>query len=331
MKWHKYIVVIVLCSWFLGQSVWAITTEQEQQFTYYWYAARQAIEEEKYDEALALLEFCRSIKPDDGNTLTFLGIMYESLHQDEKAMKYFEQAFEADPYDQWFRYSKKLMAQETEADTRKAIAVLEKAYATQKGGDKNKKVEESLLNTMQNTYLYAKQWKKAIAMQDEIDKIKGYDAYSAVMRYRIYAMWNKPKKAIAEVDRYLELDPKDVRFLLFRLELMEQTGARIKDLYAMYEQVLQLDPHNLMVLNNYAYHLATHGGDLKKAERMSAITIAEEPNSPVYLDTYGWILHLQGQNELALFYLNRALYNADNSDQTKNEIQKHIQKVKSEK
>ena len=95
----------------------------------------------------------------------------------------------------------------------------------------------------------------------------------------------------------------------------------------MYERILALDPHNLMVMNNYAYHLATHKGDLKKAERMSAITIKEEPYNPVYLDTYGWILHMQGQDDLALFYLGRALYNVDSSSKTRDEIQKHIDSI----
>ena len=72
--------------------------------------------------------------------------------------------------------------------------------------------------------------------------------------------------------------------------------------------------------------MATHGGDLKEAERMSAITISEEPNNPVYLDTYGWILHLQGQDELALFFLNRALNNA--TEENKAEIEGHLKQIK---
>ena len=86
----------------------------------------------------------------------------------------------------------------------------------------------------------------------------------------------------------------------------------------------------LPVLNNYAYHLATHKGDLQKAEQMSQMTIREEPNNPVYLDTYGWILHLKGQDELAKFYLYKALQNAK-ADKTKDEIEKHLIKVKGEK
>ena len=68
-------------------------------------------------------------------------------------------------------------------------------------------------------------------------------------------------------------------------------------------------------------------GDLQKAEQMSAITIREEPFNPVYLDTYGWILHLQGQNELAAFYLQKALGNAK-EDATKHEIEVHLHSIK---
>ena len=60
---------------------------------------------------------------------------------------------------------------------------------------------------------------------------------------------------------------------------------------------------------------------------MSEQTIREEPNNAVYLDTYGWILHLKGQDELAKFYLNRALINAQ-SEETKKEVKKHLNAIK---
>ena len=81
-----------------------------------------------------------------------------------------------------------------------------------------------------------------------------------------------------------------------------------------------------MILNNYAYLLATHGGDLKKAERMSELTIREEPDNPVYLDTYGWILHLQGQDMLAKFYLQKAYRLAD-GEEVKQEVIRHLQQI----
>ena len=287
----KHIVLFLLlipCSLFAAKPQQAkLTTEQEQQFTYYWYAARQAIEEQRFADAYALLEFCQMLKPNDGQTLTFLGVVYRGIGKEEEANEAFKKAYEADPANQWQNY----------------------------------------LEPLKEQYLKAQNWKKALAVQDEIDARKGeMDAYSALTRYRIYAMWGKPKKAIAAIDRYLEVEPSDIRFMLFRLELMEQTKVKKKELYAMYERILALDPANLMVLNNYAYLLATNGDDLKKAERMSERTIRENPNNPVFLDTYGWILHLQGQDELAKFYLNKALWNA--TDETKTEIIQHINAIK---
>lgn len=263
-----------------------LSTEQEQQFRYYWYAARQAMEEQRYADAYALLRFCEMLNPDDGTTLSYIALMYQGLGQSEQALEYFRQAYLADPDQQWQNY----------------------------------------LELLKRKYISEKNWKQAIRTQDEIDKHQEYDATSAITRYRIYAMWDKPKQAIKAIDDYLKVEPGDLRFLVFRLELMEQTGAKVKDLMAMYKRILEIDPYNLMVLNNYAYYLAIHKGDLKEAEKMSAITIRQDPDNPVYLDTYGWIMHLQGQDELAKFYLQKALRNA--TDKSKAEIQKHLDKIK---
>ena len=267
-----------------------LSVEQQQQFRYYWYAARQAIEEERYADAYALLQFCQALDPSDGQTLYYLGILYQGMKQTDKAQEYFDRAYQAMPYGT---------------------------------------APTDLLERIKVRHIADKQWKSALAMQDEIDEKEGYDAYSAIARYRIYAMWGKYKKAIAEIDRYLKTDPTNLQFLIFRLELMEGTGAKPKELYAMYERILEIAPYNLVVLNNYAYLLATHKGDLKKAEQMSQMTIREEPNNPTFLDTYGWIMHLQGQNELARFYLSKALQNATNEN--RDVITEHLIKVKDEK
>ena len=168
-----------------------LPVEQEQQFTYYWYAARQAITDERYTDAYALLQFCNTIKPDDGRTLSYLGIVYESLHKDSLAQETFRKAYEADPDNEWEHY----------------------------------------LEPLKQQYIEREEWKKALKTQDEIDRRKGeYDAYSAITRYRIYAMWKKPKEAVKAIDKYLEIDPTNLRFLLFRVELAEQIGVDKKEL-----------------------------------------------------------------------------------------------------
>ena len=298
----------------------SLTTEQEQQFTYYWYAARQALEENNYSKALVLFEFCDAIKPNDGKTLEFLGILYHAMRQEDRAMDAFKRAFEADPRDCWYRYSSALLEEKTEEAMVEAMHVRERAL-------KENPKDDELMVRLQRVYISLGEWKKALKMQDQIDGVKGFDASGAVTRYRLLLTMKQPKKALATINKYLELDPTDLQFLVFRVEVLEQMKTKPAELYAAYDKILAIYPGHIGILNNYAYHLATHKGDLQRAERMSEQTIREEPNNAVYLDTYGWILHLKGQDELAKFYLNRALINAQNEETTK-EVQKHLNAIK---
>lgn len=303
-----------------GLGMYALTTEQEQQFTYYWYAAMGAMEHGDYPKALVLFEFCDAIKPNDGKTLEYLGMLYLGMGQESRAMDAFKRAFEADPRDCWYRYSSALLEQKTEEAMVEAMHVRERALKV------NPK-DEDLMERLQRVYISLNEWKKALKIQDRIDDVKGFDASSAVIRYRLHLTMKQPKKALAVIDKYLELDPTDLQFLVFRVEVLEQMKPKPADLYAAYDKILAIYPGHIGILNNYAYHLATHKGDLRRAERMSEQTIREEPNNAVYLDTYGWILHLKGQDELAKFYLNRALINAQ-SEETKKEVLKHLNAIK---
>lgn len=104
--------------------------------------------------------------------------------------------------------------------------------------------------------------------------------------------------------------PDDARYTLGMWILVGDircSREQYDDAFAAYEEAVRIDPQNSYVLNNYAYTLAVTGGDLKKAERMSQKTIEKEPDNPTYLDTYAWILHLQGQDMLAEFYIKRAI------------------------
>ena len=75
----------------------------------------------------------------------------------------------------------------------------------------------------------------------------------------------------------------------------------------IYDKVLRIDPEHLLTLNNYAYYLSLSGKKLKKAEKMSRITVEKDPENPSYLDTYGYILHLLGRDGEAKPYYKKAM------------------------
>lgn len=74
-----------------------------------------------------------------------------------------------------------------------------------------------------------------------------------------------------------------------------------------YEQILAIEPDNLMIRNNYSYYLSVRGERLDYAEELSRLTIQTEPNNATYLDTYGWILFKRGKYKEAKEYVQSAI------------------------
>lgn len=315
MKVKRLLIVFLL----LPIHLIATTTEQHQRFLYYFYEAQRLWQADQYADAFALLEFCHALSPNDAITNRYMGHIYQGCHLTDQALVYYRTAWEQAPSECWKEYAVTLYNTGTNEAKAEAIAVMEKAGELLPN-------EADLWSHLRDAYLGNKQFKQALSAQDIIDHIEGYDAYSAIHRYRIYLMMNKPKKAIAAIEQYLVEDPTNLQFQLYRMQLYEATGQPVKSLIEVYQQVLNLDPFNALVLNNYAYLLATHKGDLKLAEKMSAKAVQADPQNYTFLDTYAWVLYLTGQKELAKLYIRQAV-NAFKEQTLPKEIQQHFNTI----
>ena len=69
--------------------------------------------------------------------------------------------------------------------------------------------------------------------------------------------------------------------------------------FKTFEEALKIDPDDIIILNNYAYYLAEHDMELKKAEEMSRKVIEQEKDNPTFLDTYAWVLFKMGKTKAA--------------------------------
>ena len=96
-------------------------------------------------------------------------------------------------------------------------------------------------------------------------------------------------------------------------DLLHQKGLARKAFEA-YDSCLQWKDDNIMCLNNYAYYLSELDEQLDKAEQMSYKTIKAEPKNATYLDTYAWILFMQGRYAEAKIYIDQALQNDSDSN-----------------
>ena len=303
-----------------------LSVEEQQRFKYYFYEAERLFQNEEYQMAYNLLQFCYVLNPNDAMVNLYLGTFFEGFKQADKALPYFRRAYEMNPEDLWSQYTIALFNTSSKEGRKECIHILEGMTKNSKKSSKKSSDMASVWENLRQAYTATKNYKKALHAQDELDKIEGYNGMSALNRYRIHVMMQKPKEAIKDINTYLEEDPTNLQFLIFRMQLYEFTKVPASILYPAYEEILALDPYNALVLNNYAYHLATHGGDLRRAEQMSQRAIRIESDNPTFLDTYGWILFQQGQKSLAEFYIRRAI-SLIKSDELPQEIQQHLDEI----
>lgn len=95
-------------------------------------------------------------------------------------------------------------------------------------------------------------------------------------------------------------------------DLLYEKG-RAAEAYTAYDSCLQWKDDNIGCLNNYAYYLSVNGDSLDKAEKMSYRTVKAEPKNATYLDTYAWILFMQGRYAEAKIYIDQAVQNDSDS------------------
>lgn len=74
-----------------------------------------------------------------------------------------------------------------------------------------------------------------------------------------------------------------------------------------FEKALMIQPREAFVLNNYAYYLSLRKEKLDKAESMSKLSNEIMPSQSSFLDTYAWILYVEGKYTEAKEWILKAI------------------------
>lgn len=296
-----------------------LSVEEEQQFLYYFYEAERLIQLQQIEQAKPVVEFCYALNPNDATINNYMGLYAQAEEQTDAMAMYFRRAYELNPQEYWYNHHVLLLQSDDKKIQQKAVKQMAELA---KKDTKN----AELHGVLQKAYIVLKQYRQALDVQDRLDSINGYDAMSAMQRYRLNAMMKNNKQAIYEIERYLDIDPDNYQFQVFRMQLYEQTHQPPEKMVPAYEAVLRMDSRNIVVMNNLAWNLCLLGKNLMQAEELSRITIMREPSNPIYLDTYGWIMYQLGDCQSALFYLERAIENS--GEKVEKEIETHYKEVK---
>lgn len=179
---------------------------------------------------------------------------------------------------------------------------------------------EYILSKDKNNYLI---WEELLLMCNEmgdttcmyrhgIEAIKYFPEQP--LPYALSGIALMMQKQFAEA---LPLFEKGVELTDDKPELRSQFYSYLADCYynldsverafKMFDEVLKINPNDILVLNNYAYYLSLRNERLALAEKMSSQAVAMESDNATYLDTYAWVLYKRGEYSQARYYIKLAI------------------------
>jgi tetratricopeptide (TPR) repeat protein len=169
-------------------------------------------------------------------------------------------------------------------------------------------VWEELLKIMANeknfdsTLLYCNKAIELFPSQPFLFYVKGLSHY----------MKNEYSEAATalEMGKNLVLEPNEMYLEMF-IYLGESYHKLKNDdrSDAAFDKVLELDPNNAYVLNNYSYYLALRNAQLDKALTLSKRLVTSSPDQYNYQDTHAWVLFKKGDFAEAQIWIEKSLKN----------------------
>ncbi len=230
--------------------------------------------------------------------------------------------------DEFDKLEEKLIKLESEIPENRDINMLRVELYEKQGNEG--KLENRLIEIIKKDIGNYPAWEKLLlfyANKNQWDRLFVYAAecsrefnlsYMAKILYANAAM-EKGEYTIAlqEINKAKILAGNITEALVQALIIEAEIYYRIKDYekcFMTFEDILNIDPDNIIALNNYAYFLAENNKNLDKALKMAERVISMEPENATYLDTYAWILFKMGKIKKSLEIMEKILSNKNNND-----------------
>jgi tetratricopeptide (TPR) repeat protein len=167
-----------------------------------------------------------------------------------------------------------------------------------------------------------KQYDEAVsrlqAMQDSFPKER---IRITLMKADVLNQQKRYQEAYDELSAALVESP-DSKELLYTRALIAERVGKLDVLESDLKKILAQYPDNAEALNALGYTLLSFPARLTEAESYLLRALKLQPDEPVILDSYGWLLFKQGKAEQALRYLEQAY-----AKQKENEIAAHLAEV----
>ncbi len=237
-----------------------------------------------------------------------LGLLYNTLGQENKALAYFEKALEINPLQ--FDALNYMVSLHMKAGRTKAAfkLILEHGQAAA-GSSRASAFIEFLTGKIHLTTGDADTARSHFeaCLKYNPDGIPAHEALA-----RIEEMKGNLEGAVTVYETILEKDPGNLNACM-RLSALNFSADRKSEAKKYLEKALKIKEDHAPAANDLAFLIAEERGDLTKALILARMAVGISPSNANYRDTLGWVYYRQANFFLAISELKESLVLAPNN------------------
>ncbi len=235
-----------------------LSVDDRRKFDYYFYEAMNAKTANKYDSAIDYLKYCLAIDSTNATVYYELGSYFNSLNNKNKALDYYRKASAYDGNNFYFNmaYASLCLDFKQYSD---AIEQFEKLLA-------NNPDNSELYIYLSEAYRMDGDLQKAISTLDKLEQIIGLVEKISIQKYQLYTMLKQENRAFAEIQKYIDKYPSEIKYQILLGNLYMQAG-KMKEAYMVYSKAKAIDPEDPYLISSIAeYYEQTNNKEAAEEE-----------------------------------------------------------------
>src|ERR1035437_1587241 len=199
----------------------------------------------------AVVKFTECLKLDPNNDAAMFEIAQILLSQNHPsdALTFAKKAAELNPKNDWYLQLLASVYEKNNQNT-EAVKVFQQMI-------KNSPQKIDNYFDLANAFLLANKAEDAIKTYNKIEELSGITPEVSIEKERIYLKQNKVDKAIDEVQRLIDTDPKETKYIGMLAELYQSKNP--EKALELYNRILQIEPNNSFVHLSLADYYRTKG------------------------------------------------------------------------
>ena len=253
----------------------SLTPEQQRKYDYFFLEATRLKAQNEYDAAFDLYRHALTVNPNASSALYEISQYYQFISMHNQSLEALEKAAANAPDNYWYSQAlANLYRQQDKTDQAIALWV--------DMSDRFPGKQEPLFTLLD---LYGKQqdYEKMIPVLNRLEEAMGKNEQISMEKFRIYLQMKDDKKAFEEIDNLVKEYPLDVYYQTIQGDIYLQNGKK-EEARAIYEKVLEREPHNPLVQISMATYYDAIGEKEKYYQQIDTILLNKAVSADLKLN-----------------------------------------------